>query len=276
MKIIERFEMGKQGDKESNEDAIVFSENFAAVIDGCSCRSGVTYDGKTPGKVASEIVANAIKALNPNATADEAALFLDRNINEWYRKKGIYDFVKDNPQARCSCYYAIYSRARRQVWVLGDCQALVAGHLITYSKLIDKLHEQFRSFIIRAKLLQGAKESELLKRQAELRVIAKAISDYQPIFQNTSDDLFGYSCIDGFYLPGPMLQVEDVPYGTDEIVLATDGYAKVLPSLDETEDVLAGMLRRDPLCYRENMSVKGVMPKSVSFDDRSYLRIKID
>lgn len=276
MKVIERFEQAKDGTVKSSEDAIVVTDSFAAVIDGCSCRSGITYDGKSPGKVCSEIVSNAIRSLNPNASAKEAIHYLDDNVREWYRRRGIYDFVKDNPQARCSCYLAIYSVVNREVWVLGDCQALVSGHLITSNKLIDDLHSQFRSFIIRAKMLQGMGEKELLKKQSELRTIAKVISDYQPYFQNTDEALFGYSCIDGFYRDGNMLLVEKIPFSTNELVLATDGYPKLYSSLMETEDVLSGILKRDPLCYKENMSVKGVMPKNASFDDRSYLRIRIN
>ncbi len=275
MRVIESFILGKEKDQKLCEDGFIVTEDFAAVVDGCTTRSAINYDGKSPGRVAQEVVINAIKSLNPNATALEAAQYLDTNITAWYKKKGIYDLVKNNPQARCSCYYAIYSQVRREIWVLGDCQALVNGHLITYEKFIDKLHGLFRSFIIRSKLIQGVSEKTLLKQQQELRVIAKAISDYQPIFQNTGDELFGFSVLDGFFRPSEMLRVESVPAFVEEVILATDGYPVVADNLADTEEKLNQINKEDPLCYKKNISTKGVMPNNNSFDDRTYLRVDI-
>jgi glycerophosphoryl diester phosphodiesterase len=45
--------------------------------------------------------------------------------------------------------------------------------------------------------------------------------------------------------------------------------------LAETERVLAQTIETDPLCYKIYKSTKGVVEGNISFDDRTYLRIKV-
>lgn len=275
MEIIEQFTTGKKGNQETSEDALAINSCFAAVVDGCSCRFSVTYDGLTPGQIAARIAREAVLELCPETTAEEAASYMNSKFLKWYKEAGILETVTADRYRRCSCYYAMYSAYRRQVWVLGDCQALVGGHLITSKKTVDTLHELLRSYIIRVKVLKGDTEKSLEEHQQDLRNIAKIVFESQPLFQNTSDNLFGYSCIDGFYLPGPMYKVYDIPDGVTEVVLASDGYPVLKGTLAETEAELHKLLESDPLCYKKNLSVKGVLPGNVSYDDRSYVRIAI-
>ncbi len=58
-------------------------------------------------------------------------------------------------------------------------------------------------------------------------------------------------------------------------MIATDGYTDVMPSLAETEALLAERLRADPLLIEEPPQTKGMSLFSRSFDDRAYLHLKV-
>lgn len=67
----------------------------------------------------------------------------------------------------------------------------------------------------------------------------------------------------------------NVDEGINELVLASDGYPFLKPTLDESEAMLASQLGNDPLCMNTFKATKGLMAGNKSFDDRSYLRVGI-
>ena len=58
-------------------------------------------------------------------------------------------------------------------------------------------------------------------------------------------------------------------------ILASDGYPVLADTLEETERLLACSLAEDPLRIGEHLSTKGVAAGNESFDDRTYLRMKL-
>lgn len=58
-------------------------------------------------------------------------------------------------------------------------------------------------------------------------------------------------------------------------MLASDGYPKLMPTLNESEAELQRLLEEDPLCIYENIATKGLNEGQTSFDDRSYIRFRI-
>ena len=62
----------------------------------------------------------------------------------------------------------------------------------------------------------------------------------------------------------------------DEVVLATDGYPVLCPTLQATENALAQLLHDDPLLIHHYQATKAHMHGNNSFDDRAYLRVVAD
>ena len=58
-------------------------------------------------------------------------------------------------------------------------------------------------------------------------------------------------------------------------MLSSDGYFRLFPTLSESEEHLAEILRENPLCIGEYSSTKGLQKGCVSFDDRAYIRFKV-
>ena len=230
--------MPKMGASSISEDRIVTASGFFAVIDGCSNHSGKTFNSHTPGYIAAKLVAEAIDSFPFDIDAKSAIDMCNQAIFDWYKKNDLVDQMKAHPEMRPSCYVAIYS--------------------------------DLRSFLIRSFQMKGFGNEDIFLGDDLTRII----SDNQPLFQNTTDDLFGYSAIDGFYLEKNNLKIRKVDENVSEIVLSSDGYPKLFNSLALSEEWLKRVLSSDPLCYKENLSVKGVKPGFVSYDDRSYLRFK--
>ena len=89
-----------------------------------------------------------------------------------------------------------------------------------------------------------------------------------------TDDEYGYSV---FSNQGSVktISVTDVPPGS-EIVFASDGYPELFGTLAESEDRLNELIRLDPLCYKIYKSTKGLMSQCTHFDDRSYIRFRVE
>ena len=86
---------------------------------------------------------------------------------------------------------------------------------------------------------------------------------------------FSFSVFDGF--PIQMEQVKVFPVGdAKEVVLASDGYPHLYSTLYASECYLADILEKDPLCIRLYKSTKGIQEGNCSFDDRAYLKIRIN
>ena len=71
-----------------------------------------------------------------------------------------------------------------------------------------------------------------------------------------------------------MIDVFDIPEGA-EVILATDGYCDPRPTLADSERAPAEAIGQDPLRIGPPPGTKAVKPGHISFDDRTYVRVKV-
>ena len=69
--IIEQSVVGKYSDVSLCEDALVITPFFAAVVDGATSKCDLSFDGKTTGRLASELLSGVIRSLPYDATMSE-------------------------------------------------------------------------------------------------------------------------------------------------------------------------------------------------------------
>jgi glycerophosphoryl diester phosphodiesterase len=272
MRIIEHYLESKTGKPELCEDGIAANEHFIAVIDGVTGKSGFSFQSKTPGRIAMELISGAILGLNQEIDAPGALKEINRHISGWYMDRGLLENMRQKSEERCGASVAMFSAFRNELWFAGDCQALANGQAIRGEKQADRVFSDLRALLIHAELAQGKTEEELLLRDTSREMILELLK-LQTKLQNTSrNSEFAYYIVDGFdWDPALGLRVVPLNHG-GEIVLASDGYPRLFPSLAETEDFLADLLREDPLCYKQYRSTKGRYGDNVSFDDRCYIR----
>ena len=271
MKIIEQFLQGKRQDPKKCEDGLLVGENFIAVIDGVSSKGAYKWEGEyASGAHAKNIIIAELEKMPADIERDALFESLNRALCEEYLKSGM-EPDKNNFLRAC---LLVYSRHYNEIWALGDCQCLINGEHFSSPMLVDDLLSDLRAFVIEsAKITDGLDESSLytddIGRQAVFPFIQK-----QYAFENRADSPFGFGVLNGFDNCDAFIKTYKVTAG-DTVVMASDGYSKLLPTLEQSEKELANMLKNDPLRYKQNRGTKGIEKGNLSFDDRCYVRFEV-
>ena len=274
MTIKESFQVAKSP-KSIIEDGIATTNDFAAVVDGSTSKGTLSLSGKTSGRIAMETVCECIHHLVADISAKEAAALLTEHIHRLYVDNNLLDDAVQHAENRFTCSTVIFSKKRREVWFIGDCQCRFGGKTYTNEKRVDSILADIRCDAIDYLLKHGHRAEDLRQKDLGRAFILGALKD-QCHFQNTKDDNpYRYAVIDGFPIDKRLIKVITVPGNVHEIVLASDGYPVLCDTLEESERELQRLLKNDPLCHRKNRCTKGLMANANSYDDRTFLRIEI-
>ena len=265
MRIIEHSIIGKQSD-DTCEDGIVTTVNHIAVIDGSTSKTPERVNPKMwNGRFAMQLVSDVVSSLPAQTTMLQFCRIVTDAIDEAYNYyQEDPDVIRQHPERRLTCSAAIYSRYRREVWLVGDCQCLVGGNWYDNAKPQEAINAEKRSrYIIEHQL-----SVEEVRRHDEGR--DQIIND---IIVSMHDQNKTYAVIDGtpIYING--VKVIAVPEDA-EVVLATDGYPFLCNTLAESEERLRQLLVDDPLLISRYKATKAYMEGNRSFDDRTYIRFR--
>jgi hypothetical protein len=272
--IAEHLVAGKTGNPAECEDMLVFTGSFAAVIDGATSKTPRRWNGRTGGRAAAELVAETIAQLPATATAREAIDRITTGIAHFYHEHGVAELVRTDPVQRVTAACTIVSFARDECWLVGDCQCLCGDRHITNELPVDAVTSQARALFLESELLRGVPLDTLRAHDSGRDLIAPLLAR-QSFFQNNpAAGAFGYAALDGFPVADTGIVVVPIPAAVTSLVLASDGYPFLLPSLAETERRLQELLAEDPLLFRVYRSTKGFLHGQESFDDRAYLRLE--
>ena len=287
MKIIESSIIGKKS-PEACEDGMVVTDDFIAVIDGSTSKTPkhLNPDMKN-GRYAMMLISEYIREeLKTDASVDEFCQGVTAYIyNKVYEKLGVEERLKEHPEERLTASAILYSRTRNEVWMVGDCQAIIAGKLYENGKPYEEKIARKRVELI----AQGLSPAEA-RKQIEPLLIKAMLSG-----QNQT-----YAVIDGFpiYREGvKVVSVSDsssvqdsvpasdsvpcsdsasasgtISVSSSEIVLASDGYPFLEPTLAASEAALAEQIANDPQNIHSFIATKGIVEGNKSFDDRTYIR----
>ena len=291
MKIIESKIVGKKS-QESCEDGMVITDDFIAVIDGSTSKTPkhLNPDMKN-GRYAMMLISEYIREeLKADASVDDFCQGVTAYIyNKVYEKLGVEERLKEHPEERLTASAILYSRTRNEVWMVGDCQAIIAGKLYENGKPYEEKIARKRVELIE----QGLSPAEA-RKQIEPLLIKAMLSG-----QNQT-----YTVIDGFpiYREGVKIvsvsdscSVQDsvpasdsvpcsdsasasdtIPSSSSEIVLASDGYPFLKPTLAASEAALAEQIANDPQNIHSFIATKGIVEGNKSFDDRTYIRFSVE
>lgn len=197
---------------------------------------------------------------------------ITKYVKNVYEANGVdIERLKSHPEERLTASTVIYSVLRHQVWMIGDCQCLIDGKLHNNPKPRETvLAEKRASFLNNALINNKLTIKEVMSGTDPGRnfILNDLIDSCK--WQNIS-----FSVIDGFHIPVSHVKVIELPKDTKELVLASDGYPFLRPTLSESEKVLHEQLVSDPLCIKTFKATKGLKSGNKSFDDRSYVRLSI-
>ena len=291
MDIIESSIIGKKS-QEACEDGMVVTDDFIAVIDGSTSKTPkhLNPDMKN-GRYAMMLISEYIREeLKADASVDDFCQGVTAYIyHKVYEKLGVEERFKEHPEERLTASAILYSRTRNEVWMVGDCQAIIDGKLYENGKPYEQEIARKRVELIE----QGLSPAEA-RKQIEPLLIEAMLSG-----QNQT-----YTVIDGFpiYREGvKVVSVSDscsvqdsvpasdsVPcsdsvsasgtifVSSSEIVLASDGYPFLEPTLAASEAALAEQIANDPQNIHSFIATKGIVEGNKSFDDRTYIRFSVE
>ena len=297
MKIIESCIIGKKS-PEACEDGMVVTDDFIAVIDGSTSKTPkhLNPDMKN-GRYAMMLISEYIQEeLKADASVDDFCQGVTAYIyNKVYEKLGVEERLKEHPEERLTASAILYSRTRNEVWMVGDCQAIIDGKLYENGKPYEEKIARKRVELIE----QGFSPAEARKQIEPLLIKAMlsgqnqtyTVIDGFPIYRegvkvvSVSDS----SSVQDSVSPSDSCSVQDpvscsgsasasdtIPSSSSEIVLASDGYPFLEPTLAASEAALAEQIANDPQNIRSFIATKGIVEGNKSFDDRTYIRFSVE
>ena len=293
MKIIESSIIGKKS-PEACEDGMVVTDDFIAVIDGSTSKTPkhLNPDMKN-GRYAMMLISEYIREeLKTDASVDDFCQGVTAYIyNKVYEKLGVEERLKEHPEERLTASAILYSRTRNEVWMVGDCQAIIAGKLYENGKPYEEKIARKRVELIE----QGLSPAEARKQIEPLLIKAMlsgqnqtyTVIDGFPIYRegvkvvsvsDSSSVQGSVSSSDSCSVQNPVScsgsasASDTIPSSSSEIVLASDGYPFLEPTLAASEAALAEQIANDPQNIHSFIATKGIVEGNKSFDDRTYIR----
>lgn len=265
MHVIESLCQGKVPGNDLNEDHLIVTDDFIAVLDGVSTVNCPPIDGMAGGRFAVRVAEKIIRDFKPDVTGEAAIDLLSQGL-----RAAVAARVTLTRDIRPPSFaMAIYSVKKQQVWRVCDCAAIIDGKAHIRELPPDAVTSEARAYVIESLLLQGKTIDQLRSFDTSREVIHPLLQE-QHHFSNL-DSAYGYGVIDGRPVPSRFIDIFDAS-GAKEIILASDGYPFVCGTLAETEKRLSDLLRDDPLLFRQYKSTKGHQQGNLSFDDRTYIR----
>ena len=278
MTIIEQSLTPKSPQRKS-EDGIVVTPDFIAVIDGSTSKSSRRYSlFNSNGRLAMLRVARTLRRAPKDISLQQFCKEATKALRSKYRQRDL-PYLAEHPEDRLAASAVIFSRLRRELWLIGDCHCLVTppspltSHhsplYISNPKPDESMLAEMRAAEVRRLLDNGVTIQQLLEEDTARPVIIPKMKECMKQ-QNVT-----YSVIDGF--PIPLKHIRQIPLTFEpfELVLASDGYPFLLPTLAESEAALDRQRHEDPLNIGSFKATKAFMTGCNSFDDRAYIRFKV-
>lgn len=211
--------------------------------------------------------------MKKTTTMEQFCKGVTRYLFDHYSKRDIERLVS-HPEDRMTACCIVYSRLAREIWMIGDCQCLIGEEDNTKPyeyfdnpKPYEAVIAEKRAAEAKRLLAEGC--TTLLDDDlARLSIIPEMIESMKG--QNIS-----YAVIDGFNIPIDKVRKIALDFRPWTVVLATDGYPFLKPTLAESEAALAQQKATDPLNITTFKATKAFMHGNDSFDDRAYIRFSI-
>lgn len=287
MKIIESSIIGKKS-QEACEDGMVVTDDFIAVIDGSTSKTPkhLNPDMKN-GRYAMMLISEYIREeLKADASVDDFCQGVTTYIyNKVYEKLGVEERLKEHPEERLTASAILYSRTRNEVWMVGDCQAIIDGKLYENGKPYEQEIARKRVELIEQNLspAEARKQIEplLIKAMLSGQNQTYTVIDGFPIYRegvkvvSVSDSSSVQDSVpasDSVPCSDSASASDTIPSSSSEIVLASDGYPFLKPTLAASEATLAEQIANDPQNIHSFIATKGIVEGNKSFDDRTYIR----
>lgn len=274
IKIIEKFIKSKSINQNLCEDDIFIGNRFYAIIDGATSKSNFLVEGKTTGRMATELIIKSLSALDNydgNLSFHDIQYKINKSFNVKYN-----EFFTNNKKERMIASATIFDRIQDVVYIIGDCQVLLVSRekervILNEARINQILSNKRSHYNISLINNKEATVDSLMENDLGRAHILDELKE-QPKLINNLEHKHGYFVFDGTEIPENKI-IKESTEDIHTIVLSSDGYPKLFNTLKESEEYLRNVLNKDPLLIHKYRSTKGLKKGNNSFDDRSYLKI---
>ena len=242
------------------------------------------------GRYAMKLVSHYIRHMSKSTTCETFLRGVTAYVRKHY-KKSMLQRLTEHPEDRLTCSVVVFSRLCREIWMVGDCQCLVSpitsspshpltsspSHPLTSSpsyydnpKPFEAELAAMRAEDVRRQLADGKTVDDLCRNDTARPVIIPRM------IETMRNQNITYSVVDGFNIDRRHVRVIPLDFQPWELVLASDGYPFLHPTLEESESALQHQRSTDPLNIGPRFqATKAFHPDNNSFDDRTYIRFCI-
>lgn len=259
--VIEASSIAKSGRPEFNEDALALSNSIVAVFDGETDKSGSSLR-PSAGRQAALTLAEAVLEISDIDTPEVAVKRLHEALT------GL-----DGAYSELVAVGAFVHLKTRRIVRVGDVAIGINARPQLPPKQIDVIASKARAALLESRLREGHTLDELRAADPGREMILPLLRAARQ-WRNVAGSTYGFAAIDGRGTPDSLIEVFNAPRGS-EVILATDGYPSARRTLEQSEAALAAAIKSDPLRIADPPGTKAVRPGHFSFDDRTYVRMKL-
>ena len=267
--VLEKMKYAKDPHKGTEDSEIFVGNRCYAVLDGHTNFPGQLINGMTHGQY---VVQAGLRAFERYENGDPLELVrsLTAHVGNEWRKTG-------QPwERRPGFVFVAFIPERNLIVRVGDCQYFIDGDndpKRNAGLMVDRVKSEVRANML-IQLLKTHTVNDLIENDLTRQIMAE-MKKWQHTYRNNRDSTFGYGVIDGTTVPTLHIEYDYLKVVPKLVVLTSDGYPPrvVRETLEETEFELAELLKRDPLCYREWIAVRGIGNGLTRPDDCTYLSL---
>ena len=269
MDIIEQHIVGKNP-KRKSEDGIVVTKDYIAVIDGSTSKTDRRFSlFRSNGCYCMQLIERYIRKAKGNLSCQQFCNGVTHAVARHY-KKADWSRLAAHPEERLTASAIVYSRLNREIWMIGDCQCLIGGEYYDNPKPYEAELAAMRAQEVERLLNEGHTVDELCRNDIARHVIIPRM------IETMRQQNITYSVVDGFPISRHHVRTITLDFQPYEIILASDGYPFLHPTLEESEAALQRQRQHDPLNYSPDFqATKAFHPDFNSFDDRTYIRFRV-
>ena len=227
-----------------------------------------------------KLVSNYIRRMPKDITCEGFLRGVTAYVRKHY-KKSMLRRLAEHPEDRLTSSVVVFSRLCREIWMVGDCQCLVSTLVSPLTPHLSPLYYDnpkpyeaelaaMRADEVSRQLAEGKTIDELCRNDTARPFIIPHM------IETMRNQNITYSVVDGFPIPRQHVRTITLDFNPYEIVLASDGYPFLHPTLEECEAALQHQRQEDPLNIGPHFqATKAFHPDYNSFDDRTYIRFRV-
>lgn len=223
------------------------------------------------GRYAMKLITSLVTTMPSTLCCSDFCTLVTQRFHEVYLETG-QDTTRlaIHPEERLTASAVVFSHYRNEIWMVGDCQCMVNGKHFDNPKPSEAAAAKERARVIEEALSRGVTEEEIEHHDPGREYILPLL------IEGMAGQNKAYAVIDGFPIFMQGVRIIKLTSQRSEVILASDGYPILCPTLKESESKLSTLLYDDPLCIRSFKATKGLRRGYRSFDDRAFVRFLTD